>query len=315
MLVAFVMVAIIGISAAAVPPTIPPKVLVNTGTEISSNETVSVEQSVQGQGYSVKYIYANVNNVELKEYAHGSGALDEESILTTYSANKTTHLGSGDWNDFEENCIQFQQTVNSWTYAPFSTIIGTGDYAQPVNYESLLKEKTWVKNRRAATSIQNEIEYAHAIRKDISAIVKEKTNVTYDPVFEGVGFTELRINEDVTDGKVHIGALKGAYNADNMFAGSITPKINWMAWRNPDLEIDEDYIGTYHIEKNITISTPYKWNKPSGDWLPCCSGGWDTMPAPYKGAQGGFGSSAKGIFDCTCYKWPQTAQFPEPKNP
>lgn len=300
-----VLIAMIGISAAVVTlPTLPPTKPQNPGIDQTRNETITIEQSVQGQGYSMKYLYAKANSAEFKEYAHGSGSLDEESILTTYAFNRTKHLSSGDWNDFDENCIQFHQTVNSWTYSPFNTTIGTGDYAQPVNFESLLKEKTWAKNRLAATSIHNEIEYAHAITKDIDAIIKTKYNATYDPIFEGVGFTQMRINEDVTNGKVHIGALQG------------NPKPKYgMAWRDPNLEIDEDYIGTYHIEKNITINSPLNWNKPSGDWLPCCFGGWDTMPAPYKGGQGGFGSSAKGIFDCTCYKWPQTAQFPEPKNP
>jgi hypothetical protein len=34
-------------------------------------------------------------------------------------------------------------------------------------------------------------------------------------------------------------------------------------------------------------------------WLPCCYGGWDTMN--YRD-QKGFGKSARGVFDCSCYK-------------
>jgi hypothetical protein len=299
MLVALVMVSIIGISAAWPAFNFVPVTKQNAGTEITFNRSMSVEQSVQGQGYSMQYLYAKADTAELKEYSHGSGSLDQETIFTAYSSNKTNHLPEANWNDFDENCIKFQTTVNSWTYAPSSFTFGTGFYAQPVNYESLLKEKTWVKNRLVGTSIHNEIEYAHAVKKDISAIVKTKYNNTYDPVYDAVGFTEMRIDETVTDGKIHIGALQDSW--DNKFG---------MAWRNPDLEIDEDYVGTYHILKNIAINDPFKWNKPSYDWLPCCSGGWDSIPASYKG---GFGASTKGIFDCTCYKWPQTAQFPEPK--
>ena len=29
------------------------------------------------------------------------------------------------------------------------------------------------------------------------------------------------------------------------------------AWKNPSIEIDEDYWGTYHIEKNMTLEVPY----------------------------------------------------------
>jgi hypothetical protein len=281
------------------------------GTEISYNNTISIEQSVQGNGYSMQYLYAKANAAELKEYSHGSGSLDSEMLLNSYLANKTTHLNDAYWNDFDEDCIRFQQTVNSWTYAPYQFTFGTGYYAQPTNYESLLKEKTWIKNRVAGTSIQNEIEYAHAVVKDIDAIVKTKSNITYDPVYESVGFSEFRVDQTVTDGRIHIGALQASQ-------GNQAWSKKWnRAWQNPDLEIDEDFVGTYHVQKNITINVPYKWNKPSYDWLPCCSGGWDSIPITYKW---GFGSSAKGIFDCTCrptalsqYKpaWDGTkAQFP-----
>jgi hypothetical protein len=300
------MAAIIGISAADVNWV--PTAKVNPGSEISFNDTMSIEQSVQGNGYSMQYLYAKANDAELKEYSHGSGSLDSEMLLSSYQANKTTHLHDAYWNDFDEDCIRFQQTVNSWTYAPSQFTFGTGAYAQPVNYESLLKEKTWIKNRVAGTSIHNEIEYAHAIKKDISAIVKAKTNLTYDPVFEGVGFSEFKVDQTVTDGRIHIGALQASPGNQDW------SKKFGRAWQNPDLEMDEDFVGTYHVVKNITINAPYKWNKPAYDWLPCCSSGLGavTYYPP--------GWSAKGIFDCTCrptalsqYKpaWDGTkAQFP-----
>ena len=37
---------------------------------------------------------------------------------------------------------------------------------------------------------------------------KEKFNYTYDPVTEGVGYTQMKVIEDVTDGKAHIGVLQ-----------------------------------------------------------------------------------------------------------
>jgi hypothetical protein len=34
-------------------------------------------------------------------------------------------------------------------------------------------------------------------------------------------------------------------------------------------------------------------------WLPCCNGGWNDMEQL---GQRDFGTTAKGVFDCTCYK-------------
>ena len=34
--------------------------------------------------------------------------------------------------------------------------------------------------------------------------------------------------------------------------------VEAIAWRNPAIEIDEDYWGTYHLEKNISLEVPYK---------------------------------------------------------
>ncbi|MDD2638933.1 MAG: hypothetical protein PHO60_08215, partial [Methanothrix sp.] len=41
--------------------------------------------------------------------------------------------------------------------------------------------------------------------------------------------------------------------------------------------IDEHYVGTFHIEKNMTLEVPYKLVEDEKDWLSCCIGGCDTM--------------------------------------
>jgi hypothetical protein len=69
---------------------------------------------------------------------------------------------------------------------------------------------------------------------------------------------------------------------------------------------DERFAGVYDIEKNILMKSSYDIDKYEEDWLPCCYGGWDTMN--YRD-QKGFGKSAKGVFDCSCYKVPEKAQF------
>ncbi len=286
-----------------------------------SNQTFSFQQSVQGNGYFMNYMYAKVGNLAFKNYAHGSGSIDNSAILTTQKFNKSNHPGDGDWTDYVTNCIQFTED-NNMVYSPMRIAVGTGFYAaNPIDYSSLLKEKTYIKNYAAANSIHHEIEYAHAITKQLSAVLKENFTNIYDPQKIGVAVTQMKINEDVTDGKIHLGVLQGSFTTvPNNFGTGVPldftdPRIGAVgqkgptAWKNPSIEVDEDYWGTYHLEKNISLEVPYKQVITSEDWLPCCFGGWDSMNY-YD--QKYFGKSTKGIFDCTCYTAKKTAQFTEP---
>jgi len=281
---------------------------------MESNRTFDFEQSVQGNGYYMTYIYAQAGNTALKNYAHGSGSLTSEATLTYQNLVQKTHNAYSDYNDFAQDCIQFKEDVSA-VYAPMRIAVGNGYYAaNPVDYSSLLKEKTWLKNYLAGTSMHHEVEYAHALDKELEAVVKDKMNLTYDPEYQGVGYTQMKVNEDMTDGKAHIGVLQ----ANNDYIADGTDgfdKVNAFtakksAWKNPSIEIDEDYWGTYHIEKNMTLEVPYYLKQTSDDWLPCCFGGFDSMTTYDKK----FFKSAAGIFDCTCFKAPTQAQFPRVYN-
>ncbi len=259
------------------------------------------------------YMYAKAGNVAVKNYAHGSGSINNEAILTYYDMDKMTHNIYTDYNDIMENCIQFKET-NSMVYAPMRIAVGTGYYAaNPLDYSSLLKEKTWIKNYRSGTSMHHEVEYAHALDKDLNVLAKETFNFTYDPETIGFSKTQMNVNEDMTDGKAHIGVLQAAENFatlntmadDGSISGDDVANLK-SAWKNPAIEIDEDYWGTYHIEKNMTLEVPYHLIQKKDDWLPCCFGGFADMNPKDSGAF----KSAKGIFDCTCFKTPTQAQFP-----
>lgn len=321
-LVAMVLVALTGCSAAWPSSTneaemFPATMKYPNGFE-ESNTTFDFEQSVQGNGYFMTYMYAKANNVAVKNYAHGSGSLNSEATLVYNSLDRSTHNAYSDYNDFAQDCIQFKEDV-SMVYAPMRIAVGTGYYAaNPLDYSSLLKEKTWVKNYLAGTSMHHEVEYAHALDKELELVGKDKRNLTWDPELHSVGYTQMKIVEDVTDGKAHIGVLQANKNfLDNSnvaqpdYTNTDTlgqfGKLN-SAWKDPSIEIDEDYWGTYHIEKNMTLEVPYRLIQKGEDWLPCCFGGYLTIPATYMGDSKLKG--AKGVFDCTCFKAPTQAQFP-----
>jgi hypothetical protein len=78
----------------------------------------------------------------------------------------------------------------------------------------------------------------------------------------------MKIEEDVTEGAVHIGQLMTKEGLDCRSADG---------WKNPLIEIDENYIGTFKITKNMEICTSCSGSKPRADWLSCCIGGYGNM--------------------------------------
>jgi hypothetical protein len=241
------------------------------------NISFSFEQSVSGSGYFMNDINAVARNVAMKNYAHGSGSIDNEAVMNTYSYRSNSHPIAEDWVDYNQSCIQFQEN-NLMTYAPINIDLG-GFAARPLEYSSLLKEKTWIKNYRAASSIHHEIEYAHAINKDLEIVAKENFKHSYDPTWEGQGSTQMRINEDVTEGKIHLGILQGSETGvANLAVGDPASYPFKCIWIKPAVMVDEDYWGTYHLQKNVSLDVPYYKKDTSDDWLPCCFQGYFTMP-------------------------------------
>jgi hypothetical protein len=283
----------------------------------TQNSSCDFELNVKGNNvYSTNRIYVKQGNLEFKNYAHGSGQIDNEVSLQTYHKNLSianypaSYITKyGEYTDEDTSCIQFKED-NSMVYSPMRFAIGTGYYSiYPINYNSLIKEKTWIKNYRAATSMHHQVEYAHALDKELEVVAKEYRNVTYDPYWDGLGVTQWKINEDVTDGTVHIGILQ----ASETFASALATNYNIIgnpsfslnkgkpgtAWYKPTVDIDLDYVGSPHIEMNTTIKVPYTKITGADNWLPCCFGGWNDMYRLYQAFEGPDAGTAK-VFDCSC---------------
>lgn len=257
--------------------------------ETTNNVTFNFEQSVEGNGYFMTYKYIQLTSPDtgqkgpmLKDYVHGSGSIDNEVLLTAERID-TTKTADGLTILEQYSCISMRED-SSMVYSPMTIAMGNGYYARnPIRYDSLLKEKTVIKNYRPVTSMHHQIEYAKAIDKDLEILVKDKNYSISDPFYEGVGYTSMKITEDVTDGKIHIGVLQGEPD-DMATTGYLIPATT--AWKNPMIEVDEDYIGTYHIEKNMTIVVPYMREVVNEDWLSCCIGGLDDLSDKDKKAFG-----------------------------
>jgi hypothetical protein len=287
------------------------------------------EQSVNGTGFSATYKHAQMpdilgtegrlfNGVESKSKSHGSGKIDTDSIIYAESSysNKTWINGAIDEDgeeieDEEETTSQIQVKEDSkMTYIPMVMSIGARYYDQnPIVFNSLLKEEDWMKNRNRLNSLTHQVDQAHGLNKVLDAQADADSN-------------SMSIDEDLVDGRAHFGVLQlegipvdeepeedesDEEESDEEVSEDVQVLgLAMKAWQKPLIEIDEDYVGSYHIARSMTLSIIEDDDEEEDLWLPCCYGGFGDMN--YADARV-FGS-AKGIFDCTCFKPPDKAQFP-----
>jgi hypothetical protein len=290
----------------------------NPGKYVLRN-THDFQQDVSGEGYVMVYQDVNTNNLSLKNYMHGSGIMDmatlissEQKLSRTPETVYTNGLSASPYGAAYDSVITFTEQ-NEMTYAPMGFDMVTGWYADhPLQFKSALKEKTDSRNFQAGISMQHQIEYARAFKKDIGVTLNctGPLVATSSAAGDGVGLNNMKIEEEVTHGTVHI---------SETLTQPIKPtdtKYGKASSREALIVIDENYIGSFKIKKNMKINVPKSYLSDSSDWLPCCMGGFFDMSAwdqKVKKAQA-------GVFDCTCretalktYKpeWNATkAQFP-----
>ena len=184
-------------------------------------------------------------------------------------------IGDSSYN----SSITSLESQNNSTSAPVSINVGTGYYSShPVAYNSAISSQTQLENTGAATSMQHSVQSAKGISGSSEYMVRESENIRGDSEYSRTTSTQMRIDENVIEGKVHIGALQGSDTS-----GWETGRDGWgpttSAWKNPAIEIDEDYIGTYHISKNITLNEMNRKLVSTDSWLNCCSGNYfDIFP-------------------------------------
>ena len=158
--------------------------------------------------------------------------------------------------------------------APKIIGIGKGYYADhPINYNSSFGKQTWLKNRANGASMNHEVGSAHNLSQtlEMSAMSARDIQQRDEWGMSGYSGIQMKVSEDVQGGRVNIGVLQGGTSGAGM-----PPSAT--ALRNPTLEIDEDYIGTFHIEKNISIQQPVRQIWQNYSWLPCCT--WDHFDIP-----------------------------------
>ncbi|MFB3764157.1 MAG: hypothetical protein ACE14P_02800 [Methanotrichaceae archaeon] len=281
-------------------------------TTTSTQFIYKMDQKVTGEGFFSSYQNITTTPIAvptgstggvlaLNQRSYGSGSYNVESTTTALNGANTDT--SGEYISISERNISFKETVDL-AYGEKAFNLGNSFRSGPIT--ALGKEETCVKNYGSGVSMNALFDSASTLSKDLSANLNWKAvesgdsiDPTWDYSLEQKGITKLNVDATFT-GKGHIGALEED-NIIDQKSKNHNDNINTL--------IDEDYLGTYTLSKKMSHEFNYKDTREAAEWLSCCYNGWDTMPAY---AKKGFGASAKGVFDCTCYKTQKNAQFLEP---
>ncbi len=210
----------------------------------------------------------------------------EPAMASNSLQNLNAPMHDGYNSSYNNSSISFK-SQSKISQAPTAISVGSGYYSShPIGYGGEIGSQTSIKNERSSASMQQDINYAHGVNGQMNVMATDSSRSRGDSKFSGSSTTQMKIDENVTNGQIHFGVLQGSDNsglatdADGTINRNTDPLVE--AWKKPDLEIDEDYIGTYHINKNMTISTSYNQNQRNDSWLDFPSGGYfDTnLPGP-----------------------------------
>jgi hypothetical protein len=144
-------------------------------------------------------------------------------------------------SDYNNSAISFVSESNI-SSAPVDLMPGSGYYSShPFALGGGIGSRTKLSNANSAASMSHEVGFAQGVsgKREYTA-----TSRSMQSEYENINYatTQMQIDETVTSGKVQIGVLSG---------------VDGHAWKNPAIEIEEEYIGTYHITKNFAINNSY----------------------------------------------------------
>ncbi len=157
---------------------------------------------------------------------------------------------------YNSSAISFV-SENSISCAPVTLMSGSGYYSShPFAIGGGIGSRTLLSNSdpNSATSMSHEVSSAQNLsgQREFSAVSRSMHSEYEDSSYTTTG---MRIDENVMSGKVEIGVLSGGKGH---------------AWKEPAIEIEEEYIGTYHIAKKFAINSSFSKIRAFDGWQNCC---------------------------------------------
>jgi hypothetical protein len=178
------------------------------------------------------------------------------------------------------------QERHNATFAPVTVSLSGYYKAHPLTYSTSLSDSASMKDLSAGSSVVQETHFARAVDRSISLQAKESKMVGEGIVdFEGeLSRISMSVEENVTEGQAHLGVLQGSGQRGS-------------AWRDPSVEIDQDYFGNFRLQTNASLGQPQENLCIANGWMPCCPAGCLCKPECYHMAAGAGSSFIWGLFD------------------
>ena len=256
---------------------------VSTTAEI----TFKLDQSVSGTGFYNNYQNISMGHISLNNMNHGSGSY----VYDAKTDAKASNYGQIGTEKTQQN-IRLMESLDA-VYS--KTTFGIRGSTGALNFNSPINALTCTKNYGQGAEMNSEFLYANYLKKDTDSSLywnSNSSNAIWEDSYEKAqGITSLSLEAEF-QGRGHIGAQAIELGKKHLMATTL---------------IDEVYSGEFAITKKMNLMSLFNETAVYEDWLPCCTGGWNRMDIH---DQRGHGSSARGIFDCSCYKVPSMAEFP-----
>jgi len=180
-------------------------------------------------------------------------------------------------------------------------VAGSYYSAHPISVGLSGAIRTTLSNAASSTSMSHDVSGSQGIRMS-AEYSASSTSIQSDWGSDSYSSTHMQIDDNVTRGMVSIGVLSGDGSAGRRgIGGHEGSGMMTSAWKNPAIEIEEEYVGSYHITKNFTInnsySTKWGWAGISGCYA-CAAGYVLSPPEPVKFM------SADDVFNPARYPYP-----------
>jgi len=149
------------------------------------------------------------------------------------------------------------------------SIIARDGYSSshPISFYSPIASRTQVLSKSSpGASMHHSVQSAREISGSSEYIASERSYQEGDSTRISSNSLGMRIDETVTEGKVSIGAFQADLSSQDGTDLESSSKMS-NPWRNPALMIEEEYIGTFHISRNMTIKNNYIIRGENYSWL------------------------------------------------
>ena len=139
--------------------------------------------------------------------------------------------------------------------------------SHPILFYSPIASRTQVLSKGSpGASMHHSVQSAREISGSSEYVASERSYQEGDSTRISSNSLGMSIDETVTEGKISIGAFQADQSTqDGTDLGSSSKMSN--PWRNPALMIEEEYIGTFHISRNMTIKSNYIIQGENYSWL------------------------------------------------